>query len=97
MVAKDKIYFIDLEWPNFQKHAAYDFMGTLLCLVKPEDRDTLLANINARIEAAQKKRKEEEVSLKATQRFEKESRETFFCGRGLYEFPIASIMKVNKS
>ncbi len=93
MVTKDKIYFIDLEWGNFQKHADYGFMGRLLSLVRPEDQDTLLANINARIEAHQKNMEEHEVSLKATQHFEEESRKTFFCGRGLYEFPIASIMK----
>lgn len=93
MVTKDKIYFIDLEWGNFQEHAAYGFMERLLSLVKSEDQDALLANINARIEAHQKNMEEHEVSLNAMQRFKEESRKTFFCGRGLYEFSIASIMK----
>ncbi len=93
MVTADKIYFIDLELGNFQEHANYNFMGKLLCLVKPEDQEALQANINTRIEVCNKTIEETRADREARKEFEKESREIFFCGRGSYEFPIGSIIK----
>lgn len=93
MITEDKIYFVDLEWANFQEHAAYHLMGRLSSFVKPEEREALLTHIQRRIEAHQKKQKEEASRLKQKQEFEEESRALFFCGRGLFEVPIASILR----
>ena len=93
MVTKDKIYFIDLESRNFGEYPVYSFMKDLLSLVKPEDQEALLANIRARTEAYQKKVEETEALPQEEKRLENEYWNLRPCGRGLYEFPVASIAK----
>jgi len=88
MVTPDKIYIVDLESTNFQKHAAYSQLGRIVGLVKPEDQDALCENINARIERCQKKIEDSEAENKGIG----ESLETFYSGHGFYKFPVGSIM-----
>jgi|GEM_PF-3873919 len=94
MVTKDKIYFVDLEWTNFEKHAHYGLMQNLLGLVKPEDRDALLANINKRSDACQKKVEENKALLEEKENFEKQSFKMFFGGKRSYEFPSSSLLSL---
>ncbi|MES2273642.1 MAG: hypothetical protein V4487_05585, partial [Chlamydiota bacterium] len=92
IVAEKKIYFIDLESTNFQKHAGYNFMGELLSLVKPEDRDVLWKNIQTRTEVREKWIQDHEKEETERETFEEESRRFFFHRWKSFAFPVAAFI-----